>query len=621
MPRAWWYKVFGVLALTIIAIGVLVPTFLGPELPACDQADEEAREVARAAGQCADPPGWYAWYAENIYDGAIVQGLDLQGGLHMQYRVDIETAFRRKLDTFATDIMDALEREGHTITFDDIEVVDETTIDIQLPEGASDLLDEVLNRYPLERHNQGGGLVRLETSQDYIDQTRTWAIETAISTIRSRVDGLGVAEPVIRSRGDSDIIVELPGLGEDRVEEAKNLIGTTAQLEFRGIHPDDNFYWSDVVQYLPASGCLALDRGSIVGEIDHVAAAQGEPTCTIDDFRSFVDILEALEPSARGAVPRDAIIGLLERTEYHPATGDPEVTTYRLMLLSAEVEMTGETISDARVASDPTTNMPYVSLTFDGEGARQFCDVTTEYEGRPLPIVLDDIIKSAPTIEAQICSGMARITMGSTGSYEAVYNDAQGLVIVLRHGALPAPIEPQFETQVGPSLGADSIQKGTLAMAVGSILVIIFMLIYYRGAGLIANVALTLNIVFILALLALVRATVTLPGIAGIILTIGMAVDANVIIFERIREELRLGKTARDAVASGYQKALSTVLDANITTAIASLVLMNYGSGPVKGFAVTLFFGIICSVFTALIVTRLIFEFVLVKGRSRRLSI
>jgi preprotein translocase subunit SecD len=211
--------------------------------------------------------------------------------------------------------------------------------------------------------------------------------------------------------------------------------------------------------------------------------------------------------------------------------------------------------------------------------------------------------------------------MGSSGSFDAIYREVENLVAVLRHGALPAPIEPQFERQVGPSLGQESVRSGVTAMLVGSVLVIIFMVFYYRKSGIIANLALILNIVFILAMLTAVQATVTLPGIAGIILTVGMAVDANVIVFERIREELRLGKTPRDAVSAGYSKALWTVLDANITTAIAALVLANYGTGPIRGFAVTLIFGIISSVFTALFVTRLIFEFVLTKNRSQQLSI
>jgi len=612
-----------VAGLVALSVAVLVPTILGPDLPNCGEfEDEDEAAAARDAGTCIDWPGWYAWYHDHVYDGALIQGLDLQGGLHMQYRVDVDTALRRKVETFSEDIADALRAAEFTIGEDDVEIVDGFVIRIQVPSEASATLDEMLELYPLDRNNESGDWVRLEMDDEFVSTTRSGAIETAISTIRSRVDSLGVAEPSIRQQGESDIIVELPGLGEDRFEEAKALIGTTAQLEFHGVHDRNRAYWQNTLAHLPDSGCLEYDPNTqtIWGRVDP-PQARVENRCTIEELRLFSRTLRSLDRDESGSVPDDAVVGFLERVTYHPATGEEQSREYQMMLLDSRVEMTGENISDVRVASDPNTNQPFTSLTFDSEGAREFCEVTTDYVGQPLAILLDDIIKSAPNILEEICGGRARITMGSSGNYAAVYNDAMNLVRVLRHGALPAPIEPQFETQVGPSLGEDSVRKGTTSMIVGSIFVIIFMFIYYRKSGAIANIALGLNVLFILAALSMLEATVTLPGIAGIILTIGMAVDANVIIFERIREELRLGKTARDAVSSGYQKALWTVLDANITTGIAALVLMNYGSGPIKGFAVTLSIGIICSVFTALYVTRMLFDVLLKRGGTARLSI
>ena len=594
MPRAWMYKVIMVVVMAALSIGVIIPTVFAP--------DKEVPEE--------DWPGWYSWYTGNIYGGQIVQGLDLQGGLHLQYRVDIDTAIRRKVEIFASDIPGQLRDEGVEIDDDAVEVLDGTTLRLTMPAGDhEEALNDVLSLYPLERTAEGGTRIRLEMRAEDIEQTRTWAIETAISTIRSRVDSLGVSEPVIRRQGDSDIVVELPGLGEDQYEDAKELIGTTAQLEFRGIHPRDGDFWRNVVGELPddEESTLEFYGNSIWGT-------------EMSQLQGFSAHLETLDEAHPGAPPADAKIAFLEQIEYHPRTGEVSQRRYRMMLLNARVEMTGETVSDVGTASDPNTNKPFVSITFDSEGKSLFCDATTRYEGEQLAIVLDDVIKSAPVIEEKICQGRARINMGSSGSFDSIYREVQALVIVLRHGALPAPIEPQFETEVGATLGEESVKKGASAMIVGSVLVLIFMLVYYRGSGVIANVALLLNVLFILAMLTAIGATLTLPGIAGIILTVGMAVDANVIIFERIREELRLGKTARDAVSSGYAKALWTVLDANITTAIAAAVLANYGSGPIRGFAVTLFLGIVSSVFTALFVTRLIFEFLLTKSQSQRLS-
>jgi preprotein translocase subunit SecD len=277
--------------------------------------------------------------------------------------------------------------------------------------------------------------------------------------------------------------------------------------------------------------------------------------------------------------------------------------------------LTGEYLTDARVQIDSQFSEPYVSIDFDKKGGRLFERITEANVKKRLAIVLDNRVYSAPVIQEKISGGRARITGNFTTE------DARDLAIVLRAGALPAPVEILEERTVGPSLGHDSIEKGLLSMWVGGLLVVLFILFYYKGAGLVANIALGLNIVLIAAGLAFFQATLTLPGIAGIILTIGMAVDANVIIFERIREEIRLGKTPRAAVDGGYGKATLTILDANVTTLIAALVLFQFGTGPVKGFAVTLSIGILASLFTAIVVTRLIFDYFVFQRRIKSLSI
>ncbi len=298
--------------------------------------------------------------------------------------------------------------------------------------------------------------------------------------------------------------------------------------------------------------------------------------------------------------------------QYDASTGRSSKTTY---VLEDRVLLTGDTIRDARVRYDSQYNQPYVSLTFDKVGARIFEQVTGDHVKERLAIVLDDNIYSAPVIQERISGGQAQIS----GSFSP--DEATDLAIVLRAGSLPAPVKVLQKWTVSPTLGADSIRKGLMSILFGFILVIIFMVFYYRLAGAVANVALILNIVLIMSALALLQATLTLPGIAGIVLTIGMAVDANVLIFERVREELRTGKTVRAALDSGYAKAFLTIVDANITTLIAAVVLFQFGTGQVKGFAVTLSIGVLASMFTAIFVTRTIFEFYLESRKVETLSI
>lgn len=291
---------------------------------------------------------------------------------------------------------------------------------------------------------------------------------------------------------------------------------------------------------------------------------------------------------------------------------DPE-RAGRPVLLKKETLLTGDYLSEARVKFDPSNGQPYVAIKFNTKGSRIFARITEQNTGKQLAIVLDSEVYSAPVIKNKIV-GEGMITGNFTD------DSAKSLALILRE-AFPTPVKILYEKTVGPSLGEDSIRKGLISMLIGGALVILFMMIYYRGAGVIANVALIINIVLIAGGLAAFNATLTLPGIAGIILTIGMAVDANVLIFERIREELRLGKTALAAVDAGFERATLTILDANVTTLIAALVLFQFGSGPVKGFAVTLSLGVVSSLFTALILSRAIFEFFLVQRRVKRVSI
>jgi len=324
----------------------------------------------------------------------------------------------------------------------------------------------------------------------------------------------------------------------------------------------------------------------------------------------LVDDEHSVEEALKGNIPPGEEI--LYQISIDPKTGQQRKIPF---LLKKRTVLTGQYLTDARVQIDQRYNEPYVSLSFDARGARIFEQITGQNIKKRLAIVLDNKVNSAPVIQDKISGGRAQIT----GRY--TMDEARDLAIVLRAGALPAPVNIIEERTVGPSLGKDSIEKGFKSMLIGGLIVVIFMVVYYGLSGAIADLALLLNIFFIMAGLAFFSATLTLPGIAGIILTIGMSVDANVLIFERIREERRLGKTPRASIEGGYSKALVTILDANITTLIAALVLFQFGTGPVRGFAVTLSIGIVASLFTAIFVTRIIFDYLYVQRKMKWVSI
>jgi preprotein translocase subunit SecD len=301
--------------------------------------------------------------------------------------------------------------------------------------------------------------------------------------------------------------------------------------------------------------------------------------------------------------------------------GETPQEVWRTYTVHSRADVTGDAIADAMVANDPQDGNPYVALTFDSAGADAFERLTGANVRRRMAIVLDDRVETAPVIQSRIGGGRASITLGRNEAYQDMLNEASDLVVVLRAGALPAPIRPANEQLIGPSLGADAVEQGILGAAIGVLLVLLFMGAYYQVGGLIADVAVLLNLLFLVAILAAFEATLTLPGIAGIALTIGMAVDANVLINERIRDEMRLGKAPSTAVALGYDRAFTSIFDSQLTTFIAGVVLFQYGTGPIRGFAVTLMIGIVTSLFTSVFCTKVIFDW-LVRGlRVRKLAV
>lgn len=509
---------------------------------------------------------------------------------------------------------------------------------------------------------QGGMHLVLElddSERAFTGDERRDAVDRALEIIRNRVDQFGVSEPLIQKIGDDRIIVELPGIQDER--RAKDLVQRTAFLEFQlvaeGALVTDQIRAVDrgLAGRAPTREIEAdADTGSSTEAVpSDTASSESEDTQTLEEFFGE-DESDATE--AQGGIDDGRFSALLQTEQvgadkFNLLVAEDDVPnvralladsaamaevddryewlwsgqsrtfadgrTYRtLFLVVKEPEMTGEAISTAAAGFDPQfVSQPIVTLEMTGEGASTFGDVTGRHVNERLGIVLDNVVRMAPNIRQRISGGRAQIE-----GFDSI-EEARDIAIVLRAGALPAPLEIIEERTVGPSLGADSIERGRRAGLLGLAVVALFMVVYYRASGLIANLALVLNIVLILAALAAFGATLTLPGIAGLILTVGMAVDANVLVFERIREELDLGKSVRAAIDAGYQRALVTILDAQITTLIAAAVLFQFGTGPIKGFAVVLSIGILSSIFTAVFVTRTLFETWTQRATASRLSI
>ncbi len=470
---------------------------------------------------------------------------------------------------------------------------------------------------------QGGIHLVLEVDQTNLSEDeKTDVVARALEIIRNRIDQFGVSEPIIHREGDWRIVVELPGVQD--IERAKGLIGKTARLEFKILKSDADraSIIEKIDRHLAAQAPVdsAKAEDPLLGQIAedtpslsrYMLSSRGDFVVTEDNILTVRELLN--RPDVQKLLPPDAQFLWNSKDE---EMGDGQ--RYRaLYYLKRRVEMTGEILSDASVTTGQSfenAGQPIVNFTTTSQGVRLFGRVTGANVGERMAIILDDQVYSAPTIRSKINQGSGIIE--GTGTVD----EAKDLAIVLRAGALPADVNIVEDRTVGPSLGRDSIEQGRNAALIGLVIVIIFMVIYYGFSGLVADLALVLNLVFVMAILAAFQGTLTLPGIAGIILTIGMAVDANVLILERIREELRAEKTLRVAIENGYARAVQTIVDANVTTIITAIVLYQYGTGPIKGFALTLMIGIISSMFTAIFVTRTIYDTIVSRQVNPRLSI
>lgn len=561
---------------------------------------------------------------QKVKQKRIKLGLDLQGGMYVALEVDVikmlDNLAKNKDETFRQ-ILAEVKKEA---------VVSEEPV-------TSILLRKFQERgIRLSRYY---GDIRQSDSEiiSELEKQARDAVDRALEVIRNRVDKYGVAEPSIQKQGANRIVVELPGV-KNR-EEVRQLLQSTAVLEFKLLKPADIAIkvMQSIDNYLAGKSIAdTTDTSRVIVKSDTlkkdtlktIASELGvDTTAGLSEFEKFkkehpffayvrVDeqtgigfvmardkrMVEYIlsRPDVRNLIPSDFEFVWSAK----PFTARDGNQYYNLIAVKKDPEITGKVITEARATVDPNNNMPIVIMRMNSEGAREWARITGANINKHIAIILDGTAYSCPVVRTKIIGGSSQIE--GLDSPE----EAKLLEVVLKAGALPAPLEIIEERTVGPSLGEDSIQKGLKSALFSFIVITLFMIVYYSTGGLVADLALVLNIAFILAVLAGFNATLTLPGIAGIILTIGVAVDANVLIYERIREELAIGRTLRSAIDEGYSKAFSAIFDSNITTFLTGLILYNFGSGPIQGFALTLMIGIIANLFSAVFITKVLYDIV-----------
>jgi len=561
---------------------------------------------------------------KETFENQINPGLDIKGGLRLMYEVEVDEYIRDRRDRIAEQVQRQCGVLIGIVPEEDVDEIDKAK------------LAEIQQRCKVERVDKDGGAVRairitFSNQEDANKLSKTWvkdyfrdlrvatgvgdlvvdlhmreeqlsnmretAVRQSERTITNRIDSMGVLEPTVIARpNDGDIIIEIPGAKESSFERIKSIISRTAQLQFKIV--DDESDSRSVFTAPPEGVYLSADSQTF-------AEAFGEDAR--DSLRAYVATLP---------VPDDHEISI-GRQEPDPERGGEGWRTYYMYRVA---DATGEDLDDASVGFDPQSGSPEVDFVMNTRGASRMADLTGRNIGKRMAIVLDDRVESAPVIQGQI-GARGRITLGAYQDRNELLQEAKDLVVVLQAGALPAPLRPANEQLIGPTLGQDSVRKGALAALVGIILVLVFMAFYYQVAGLVADAMVLLNLQLMLGIMSGIGATLTLPGVAAIALTVGMAVDANVLITERIREELRLGKSPRSAVEQGYARAYSSVFDSQLTTAIAGIVLWQFGTGPIKGFATMLLIGIATSLFTGTFCSKVLFDWLVRGVRVQRLRV
>jgi preprotein translocase subunit SecD len=553
MNRKWWLKFSFLMVVTVVSGLMVIPTFsrMNPEkLP---------------------------------FSKKINLGLDLQGGLYLVMGVDFNKVFKEVTDRQMSSMVERFKDKNIVALESKIRLdgvpQDDPRILIRIGATQKKEALELVNKdFPnLRLTEDKGESLEFGLSNDYRSDIRDKTVNQSIEVIRNRIDEFGVAEPQISSQGSDRVVVELPGIKD--VDRAKDLIGRTAKLEFKMVDEEalKTVMLPELISQVEKEKNISFKEGT-----------EGK----------FSEYVKQINEAAKGKIPEGSEIAF-EKSELARIP----------LLLKSKAEVTGNDLQDAQVSFNQESQRPEVAFELNPKGAVTFEKLTGENVGRRLAIVLDGIVHSAPNINSKI--GARGVITTGRGGYDEALRESKDLAIVLRAGALPAQLELMEQRVVGPSLGADSVSKGAFASVLGILAVFLLTAIYYRISGMIAVASLLLNVVLVLAILVWLEATLTLPGIAGIALTVGIAVDSNVVIYERIREELGLGKAIGAAVEAGFDKAFKTILDANVANGIAAIILMVYGSGPVKGFAVTMIIGIITTLFTAVFVCRVLFDFYL----------
>ncbi len=578
-----------------------------------------------------------AWVKQHV-KFRLVSGLDLRGGMRLVYTVDVDEAIKDKRDRYFEDMRVELSKvfglySGIERPSEEVYIKLRDVVEIDAPRRPANVLRLTVkpgsdpSKIDARFLQTFSGDMSTTRSADQRSLTFTMkaraesairerAVSQAREIILRRVDELGLREAAVSTR-DEDVIVEVPGEDQKAFDSIREIISQTARLEFKLLADDEDYFGPvakrekadtlpDGLEFLEETPLVGLDEG-------------GEPKAKKTTYvflrmkpgETSQKALERLkEWVSTLTITSDREIGYQMVHETDPDTQKEREIGWRTYFLRSRAEVTGDMVRDA--VSQPDQEQGglggwHVALTFTDQGGRVFDRITTANVKRRFAIILDGRTESAPTIQTRIPGGHAQITMGSSDP-EIQLRDSRKLELVLRSGALPAPISPSNEQRIGPTLGKDSIQLGLRGMAVGIISVLAFMILYYKKAGVIADVAVGLNVLMQLAILASFGASMTLPGLAGLALTVGMSVDANVLINERVREELREGKSARAAVEIGYARALTAIIDGHMTTLITAIVLDQYGTGPVKGFAVTLIVGVLASIFTGVVVSRVMFD-------------
>ncbi len=636
MDRSLKWRTLALIASCLLCVGILMPSFVDKE----------------------KLPSWFP------FGKKINLGLDLQGGLHIVYSIDLDKAvddkasdIKRDLESrFADEKTPAVVKTPSAPTG----AVVVTMTDVTKREAAKSAIDADYSRdiTAYDCPTEPAGSICFRVSSTYADGIKKAALTNAVATIRERINEKGVAEPTVVEKGD-EILVELPGLDKDSIQETRDIIARTAKLEFKVVddgseymkklyahvgsqgkenHPTDPAaiaadIQAEIDQWRPEDGggmrtdyyliahdreeALTLDEAKATGCLNKDnkdKIENGRVKCNVTG-RRVIELylfgdkklgtkgLVDTDPSFK--VPDDKQIGF-ELNEPSPDAKDKR-SYWRTYFLDRAIRLTGSGISNAMASYDPNTNRPIVLLDFNRFGGRVFGDLTAQIVGRKLATILDDKVKSAPIINGAIRGGRASITMGGSVATR-MEKEAKELVNVLKTGSLPAPLREESSSEVGPTLGRDAIEKTRLSFALGIALVILIMVGIYRWSGWISVFAVVFHIVMTLAVMAAFGATLTLPGIAAIVLSIGMEVDGNILIYERIRDELLLGKSVRGAIDLGFSRAFSAILDGQLTTAAAGWVLLQYGSGPIKGFAVMLLVGVFTTLSTNIWVTRIFFD-------------